>query len=85
MVRLALEEGTRERAPDMWATMQYVLGRGLMALAESEKDLAMVGDAVEAFREALKERDGGASLDWDWLESIHLHIALQKLEGDMPL
>ena len=53
-MRLALEEGTRERAPLMWATMQHILGQVLMALAKEEKNFAMVEQAVEAFARHLR-------------------------------
>jgi hypothetical protein len=47
---------TRERVPLEWAETQGNLGLALVALGARESSTETLQKAVEAFREALKER-----------------------------
>jgi tetratricopeptide (TPR) repeat protein len=63
--RAAVQECTRERAPQEWASMQIDLGAALVQLAEWEGGTMRLEEAVTAYRAALQEhtRDR-VPLDW---------------------
>ena len=51
----AIAARTRERVPLDWAKTQNNLGAALQTLGELEGDTARLDEAIEAYREALKE------------------------------
>src|SRR5262249_37699451 len=70
---------TRERAPVTWAMTFFNLGNALRHLGERENDVACLGDAVDAYREALKERTRD-HLPRDWARTqLGLGAALYAL------
>ena len=52
--RFALEEWTRERAPEKWAMTQHNLGAALTGLGERESDTERLAEAIVAYRLALQ-------------------------------
>jgi tetratricopeptide (TPR) repeat protein len=70
---------TRARVPLDWATTQNNLGSALWSLGEREAGTARLEEAVEAFRDALKERTRErVPLDWAMTQT-NLGLALSRL------
>jgi tetratricopeptide (TPR) repeat protein len=77
--REALDELSRERAPENWAMVQNDLGNALVRLGERESGTARLEEAVSAYRAALEEhKRERVPMKWATTQN-NLGVALQTL------